>query len=68
MIVSVNYKGAQLKLEGDHTQSYIGDYSEESQSEYFETIYVFAGDVDITNFITDEDFIILDELVIEQLN
>jgi hypothetical protein len=68
MIVSVNYKGAYLEIEGDLTQSYTGGYSEESRAEYFETTNVFAGDQDITNFITETDFINLDELAIETLN
>tara|TARA_R110000787_G_scaffold221381_2_gene330052 strand:+ start:393 stop:599 length:207 start_codon:yes stop_codon:yes gene_type:complete len=68
MIISVNYKGAQLELEGDLTQSYTGGFSERSQAEYFETTYVFAGEEDITNFITEADFINLDELAIETLN
>ena len=65
MEVSVIYKGSELLVVGDFTQAYYGGRDNESISESFETYRVCAGDVDITELLSDEQ---LNEIDIEALD
>ena len=65
MEVSVVYKGVELNLEGDFIQAYHGGRDEESMAETFETFAVFAGELEITDILTDDT---LSELDVEAIN
>ena len=68
MEVSVNYKGSELELEGDYIQAYSGGREEESISDYFETCCVYAGGVEITQLLNDDQLVELDALALENLH
>lgn len=67
MEVSVIYKGAELVLEGDYIQAYSGGREEESISDYFETCCVYAGGVEITELLSEEQLSALDAEVLDNL-
>tara|TARA_R110000765_G_scaffold34421_1_gene77987 strand:- start:1222 stop:1428 length:207 start_codon:yes stop_codon:yes gene_type:complete len=65
METTVNYKGITLELEGDLIQAYSGGYREESSMIDYETNTVYAGGVEITDLLTEEQLTDLDILAIE---
>jgi hypothetical protein len=68
MTVTVKYKGIELQLEGDFSQSYNGMYSEQSLPSYFETNEVYINDINIIDLMTEEDLLKCDSLALETLN
>jgi hypothetical protein len=67
MEVTVIYKGSELLLEGDYIQAYSGR-DEEPISDYFETCCVFAGGVEITELLNDDQMMALDQEAIDALD
>ena len=66
--ISIEYRGASLELEGDILQAYSGRHEEMSMMIGFETSEVYAGDVKITDLLTEEQMTDLDILAVEYLN
>ena len=66
--ISIEYRGASLEIEGDILQAYSGRYEEESMMIGFETTDVYAGGVEITDLLTEEQMTDLDILAVEYLN
>ena len=68
MEISIKYRGASLELEGDVMQAYSsGGYEEETMVIGFETTTVYAGGVEITDLLTEEQMTDLDTLAVENL-
>tara|TARA_R110002167_G_scaffold13384_1_gene55818 strand:+ start:3462 stop:3668 length:207 start_codon:yes stop_codon:yes gene_type:complete len=67
MDATVTYKGIELRLEGDYIQAYSGGIEEESISDYFETCCVYAGGVEITELLSEEQLSALDTEALDNL-
>ena len=67
MEITVDYKGSILNLNGDLLNAYKGGYEEQSMMVSYETQEVYAGGVEITNLLTEEQLTDLDELASEYL-
>ena len=67
--ISIEYRGSLLEITGDILQAYSsGGYEEESMMIGFETTDVYAGGVEITDLLTEEQMTDLDILAVEYLN
>lgn len=68
MDISINYRGSQLDITGDASPRFAGGYQEQSLGITFETTDVYAGGIEITDLLTEEQLTDLDILAVEHLN
>ena len=68
MDTTIKYKGAELNLIGDYIQAHSGGYESESYGAFYETHTVYAGGINITDLLNEDQLNDCDTLAAEILN
>tara|TARA_R110000744_G_scaffold116893_1_gene218470 strand:- start:760 stop:966 length:207 start_codon:yes stop_codon:yes gene_type:complete len=68
MDTTIKYKGAELNLIGDYIQAHSGGYENESYGAFYETHTVYAGGINITDLLSEDQLNDCDELAKEMID